>query len=98
MRTSSPAAATMLTSQKPASATSAWAGTGSPASQLASCGAARMNASGGSQGHERNSAMAVVPTSVTATNRSVSNVGEAPTTGGAIRAAMSPKAATLRAS
>ena len=98
MRTSSPAAATMFTSQKPVSATTAWVVSGSPASQLASCGAASTKASDGSQRHERKSATAVEPASVTATNRSVSSVGDAPISGGAIRAATSPKAATLRAS
>ena len=75
MRTSSPAAATMLTIQNPARATSACAGTGSPVSQLASCGAASTKASYGSQRHERNSATPVVPTRVTATKPRVSRFG-----------------------
>ena len=95
MRTSSPAAATMLTSPNPASATSACVRIGSPVSQLASCGAGederqrRQPAPGAEQrdgrradqGHrdERERQRAS---------------GEAPMTGGAINAAMSPKAAT----
>ena len=87
----------MLTSQNPASATIAWAGRG-PASHRANCGTVSTNAIDGSQRHERKREIAVVPMRVTATNRSVSVVGSAPMTGGAISAAMRPYAATSRAS
>ena len=97
-RTSSPAAATTFTSQNPPSAASAMPGSGSPASHPPSCGTTSTNATWGSQRHDLTSEIAVVPASVTARNASVSSVGWAPTSGGAINAATSPYAAMLRAS
>src|SRR4029078_4975094 len=84
--------------QKPARTTSASPGAGPANSHAASCGAASTNATAGSQAHDRNSAIAVVPVRIAATNANVSVVAGAPTSGGATRAAMSPKAATSRES
>ena len=48
----------------------------------------------GRTGHDRNSAMTVVPTSAVARKAIVSRSGEAPIAGGAARTASSPNAAT----
>jgi hypothetical protein len=93
-RISSPPAAIVFNSQKPTIVRIA-TGTDDPPTALdATCGAASRNASGGSQTHVRNSAIAVVPTSATPRNTIVRSVGEAPSRGGEISTDTSPNAAT----